>query len=211
MFAVEQHHSIRSSNQPHRIDLQSETLQASFEYLTVPKMELSAFLIAKVTGWEKLNLVDGKANVYFGNSFIGESDINTRLIGDTLELSFGRDNQIIVSRSKVEDKGNTPSIGGKRSESFIYEIQLRNNRNVPVAIRVQDQIPLTQEKEITVEVNDISGASLDAPSGRLQWIRNINSGEALKYKIAFIVRYPKNKNVNIRKTRAVRTPRYRRG
>jgi hypothetical protein len=110
----------------------------------------------------------------------------------------------------VEDKGSTQTIGGKRSDSFIYEIQLRNNRKVPVSIKVQDQIPVAQEKDISVEVSDISGADLDAPSGRLQWIKNMGPGETLRYKIAFTVRYPKNKAVSIRKNRVVRTPRYRR-
>jgi uncharacterized protein (TIGR02231 family) len=208
-FEIEQRHSIRATGEPYSISLQAETLQASFEYLTVPKMELNAFLIAKVTGWQKLNLIDGSANVYYGNSFIGASAINTRLIGDTLELSLGRDKQIVVSRTKIEDKGSTATLGGKRSESFIYEIQVRNNRKVPVTVKIQDQIPVAQEKDITVEDAVISGAALDAPSGRLQWIKNLGAGEVVKYKIAFTVRYPKNRTVNIRKSRLVRTPRYR--
>lgn len=208
-FEIEQRHSIYGDGQPYRIDLQSETLQASYEYLTVPKMELSAFLIAKVTGWQKLNLIDGMANVYYGNTFIGESNINTRLIGDTLELSLGRDNQIVVSRTKVEDKGSTPAWGAKRSESFVYEIQLKNNRKVPVSMKVQDQIPISQEKDITVDVEEISNASLDSPSGRLQWMKALPPGETARYKIAFTVRYPKNRTVNIRKSRLVRTPRYK--
>ena len=208
-FNMEQRHSIKADGTPYHINLSTEMLQASFEYLSVPKMELSAFLIAKVIGWEKLNLIDGTANVYYKNTYIGESVISTRLIGDTLELSMGRDNQVVVSRTKLEDKGSTPALGAKRSESFIYEIQVRNNRSVPVAIKVQDQIPVAQENDITVEVTDISGASMDVTSGRLQWFKTLPPGDILKYKIAFAVRYPKNKTVNIRKSRMVRTPRYR--
>jgi uncharacterized protein (TIGR02231 family) len=208
-FEVEQRHSILADGNPYSIDLREEALQATFEYLAVPKLELSAFLLAKVIGWEKLNLIDGTANVYYGNMFVGQSNINTRLIGDTLELSLGRDNQIVVSRAKVEDKGSTASLGAKRSESFVYELQLRNNRKVPVTIKVQDQIPISQEKDIAVDVTELSGAALDVPSGRLQWIKNLAPGEASHDKIAFSVRYPKNRTVNIRKSRMVKTPRYR--
>ena len=208
-FDIEEKHSIQADGQPYRIDLKKEKLNASFQYLTVPKMESSAFLIAKVTGWEKLNLIDGVANVYYGSTYVGESNINTRLIGDTLELSLGRDNQIVVSRTKVEDNGNTSTLGGKRIESFVYQIQIRNNHKSSVLIQIQDQIPVVQEKEITVEVDDISGARLDVPSGKLQWSKNLEAGEAVKYKIAFAVKYPKNKTVNIRKSRVVMTPRYR--
>jgi len=208
-FNIEQRHSVKADGTPYHIQLTTEMLQASFEYLSVPKMELSAFLIAKVTGWEKLNLIDGTANIYYQNTYIGESTISTRLIGDTLELSMGRDNQVVVSRTKLEDKGSTPAIGAKRSESFIYEIQVRNNRAVPVAIKIQDQVPVAQENDIVVEVADISGANLDVSSGRLQWFKTLPPGDVLKYRIAFAVRYPKNKTVTIRKSRMIRTPRYR--
>lgn len=208
-FEIGQKHSVPSDNKPYHIHIQQKTLPAFYEYLAVPKMDLSAFLVAKVTGWEKLSLIDGKANVYFGNVYIGQSNINTRHIGDTLELSLGRDNQILVSRTKIEDKGSTSFLGSKREESLLYEIQIRNNRKTPVFIKVHDQIPVSQEKDISVEVVDISGATLDAPSGRLEWRRNLGSGEAVKYQVAFSVRYPKNRNVNIRKTRVIRTPRYR--
>lgn len=209
LFALEGVHSVASGDAPYVVGIRGESLQASYEYLAIPKVENSVFLLAKVTGWENLNLIDGVANVYYGNSYVGESDIDTRLIGDTLELSLGRDDQIVVNRTKVEDKGNTPSLTGKRTESFVYEIQLRNNRKVGVAIKIQDQIPVSQEKDISVESSELSGASLDVPSGRLQWQKLLAPGETIRYRIAFEVKYPRNKSVEIRKSRLVRTPRYR--
>jgi uncharacterized protein (TIGR02231 family) len=209
-FTLEGVHSLASGSTPYVVGIKGESLQASYEYLAVPKVENNVFLLAKVTGWENLNLIDGVANVYYGNSYVGESNIDTRLVGDTLELSLGRDNQIVVNRTKVEDKASTSSLGGKRSESFIYEIQVRNNRKVGVSIRIQDQLPISQEKDIVVEASEVSGASLDVPSGRLQWLKLLGPGETVRYRIAFEVKYPKNKSVQIRKNRVVRTPRYRR-
>lgn len=208
-FPIEQRQSVLANGQFHRLDLMDETLNASFEHLAIPKVDLSAFLIAKVTGWEKLNLISGIANVYFGNTYIGESQIDTRFMSDTLGLSLGRDNQILIGRAKIEDKASTRFIGSKRDESFVYEIQVKNNRKTPVAIKIQDQIPVSQESDIIVETSNLSGAEVDKPSGRLQWVRNIQPGEVEKYIVSFAVKYPKNKAVNIRKQRVVRTPRYR--
>jgi uncharacterized protein (TIGR02231 family) len=208
-FDLEGVHSLASGGAPYVVGVKGESLQASYEYLTIPKVENSVFLLAKVTGWENLNLIDGVANVYYGNSYVGESNINTRLVGDTLELSLGRDNQIVVQRVKIEDKGSTSSLAGKRSESFVYEIQVRNNRKVGVALKIQDQLPISQEKDIVVDASEISGAKLDGASGRLQWLKSLGAGETVRYRIAFEVRYPKNKSVQIRKNRTVMTPRYR--
>lgn len=208
-FDIPKPYHIPSGGQPYLIDISSIPLNAAFEYLAIPKVDLSAFLIAKVTGWEKLSLIDGNANIYFGNTYIGESKIDTRLIADTLELSLGRDNQILVSRAKLEDVAGTKLIGMKRTESFVYEIYIKNNRKSTVNIKVLDQVPVSQESDISVDVEDISGASKDDLSGRLQWISAVPPGENVKYRVAFSVRYPKNRHVAIRKQRVVRTPRYR--
>lgn len=209
LFALEGRHTITAGDVPYVVGVTAEKLKASYEYLTIPKVENSVFLLAKVTGWENLNLIDGVANVYYGTTYIGESNIDTHLVADTLELSLGRDNQIVVNRTKLEDKGNTQSLGTKRTETFVYEIQLRNNRKAAVSIRVQDQIPVSQEKDITVETTELSNAALDIPSGRLQWIKSLAPGETTQYRIAFTVKYPKNKTVQVRKNRSIRSPRYR--
>jgi uncharacterized protein (TIGR02231 family) len=209
-FKIDKAHSIEASEKPYLIAVSTQNLDATYEYLTIPKVDMSAFLIAKVTGWEKLNLIDGKANVYFGNTYIGESAINTRLIGDTLDLSLGRDNQVVVKRAKVEDFSATKSIAGKKVESLVYEISVKNNKTTPINIKIQDQIPVSQESDISVEAEDISGAALDAPSGRLQWLKKIGPNETAKCRIAFSVKYPKSKPLSLRKQRTVRSsPRFR--
>ncbi|MDJ1473249.1 DUF4139 domain-containing protein [Xanthocytophaga flava] len=206
-FKIDKVHTIPTNKDSYQIHISDHNLNALYEYLTIPKVDMSAFLLAKVTGWKQLNLIDGKANVYFGNTYIGESNINTQLLGDTLDLSLGRDNQVIVKRTKVEDFAANKSIGGKKSEALVYEISIRNNRPTPLQIKIQDQVPISQESDISVDTDEISGAELDTPSGRLQWKRQISPGEIVKYKIAFTVKYPKNKTISLRKSRTVRTPR----
>jgi uncharacterized protein (TIGR02231 family) len=200
---------IAASDQPHVLHISSATIPTYYEYLTIPKVDMSAFLIAKVTGWENLNLITGPANVYFGNTYLGETKLDTRQLGDTLELSLGRDNQIQVSRTKVKDFAESKFIGTRKEESFRYEIQVKNNRNTPIRIKIQDQVPISQENDISVDIEDVSGAAVDAPSGRLQWSKTIAPGDTAKHSIAFSVKYPKNKRVSIRKERIVRTPRFR--
>jgi uncharacterized protein (TIGR02231 family) len=208
-FTIAKPYTIPGDGNFYMIDISSSDLKAIYEHVAVPKLDLSAFLTAKIPGWEKLNLIDGKATIYFGNTYIGESFINTRLISDTLELSLGRDNLIVVTRAKVEDLAENRFIGGKRTEKLNYKIQIKNNRGVPVNIKLQDQLPVAQETDIIVEVEDISGANWDKPSGRLQWIKTIAPGDNLKCTVAFSVKYPKSKTVSIRQQRMVTTPRYR--
>ncbi len=205
-FVIPTPYTIPSDAKPYQVDITSYSLDAVYGYIAVPKLDRSAFLIAKVSGWEKLNLMDGPMNVYFNNAYIGQSSINTRFIEDTLELSLGRDNQILVTRAKKEDFGSKKLIGTSRKESYKYEIVVKNNKTVPVNIEIQDQLPVSQESDIVVDAEDISGAVLDVPTGKLQWKTSLAAGAGITYKLAFSVKYPKNKAVEVRKFRTINCP-----
>ncbi len=209
-FKLDKLHTILShTSTPYLTSVSEQKLTASYEYLSIPKVDMSAFLLAKVTGWQKLNLIDGQANIYVGNTYIGQSAIQTRQMGDTLDLSLGRDNQVLVKRSKVEDFSEVKSINNKKVETLVYEISVKNNKSKAITIKIQDQVPVSQESDITVEPEDLSAAELDVPSGRLQWKRTINPGESLRLRVSFSVKYPKNKNLILRKSRIIRTPRFK--
>jgi len=197
-FNIVTPYSIPSDAKPYTVDITSYTLNATYGYITVPKLDNSAFLVAKVSGWEKLYLIDGPMNVYFNNAYIGESTLNTQSVEDTLELSLGRDKQIQVSRVKKEDFGSKEFIGSNRKQTFKYEITVKNNKDVPVKIEVQDQVPISQESDITVDVEQISGAQQDNVTGRLKWHTSLKPGETVTYTLSFTVKSPKNKEIHLK-------------
>lgn len=207
-FNIVTPYSIPSDAKPYTVDITSYTLNATYGYVTVPKLDNSAFLIAKISGWEKLYLIDGPMNVYFNNAYIGESNLSTERVEDTLELSLGRDNQIQIARQKKEDYGSKVFIGSSRKQTFKYEITVKNNKNTPIKIEVQDQVPISQESDITVDVENISGAQQDNVTGRLKWVANLKPGESITYTLSFTVKYPKNKEVHLKeyKMRAMACP-----
>ena len=191
-------YSIPSDAKPYTVDITSYTLNATYGYVTIPKLDNSAFLVAKISGWEKLYLIDGPMNVYFNNAYIGASVLSTQRVEDTLELSLGRDNQIQIARQKKEDFGSKALIGSSRKQTFKYEITVKNNKTTPVKIEVQDQVPISQESDITVDVENISGAQFDNVTGRLKWLASLKPGETITYTIAFTVKYPKGKELHLK-------------
>ena len=95
-FDIKQTYSIPSDAKPYIVDVITYNLNASFQYYSVPKVEKEAFMLAGITGWEDLDLVEGPANVYLGGTFVGQSYINTRSVDDTLSLSFGREKKLLL-------------------------------------------------------------------------------------------------------------------
>ncbi|MFH2096515.1 MAG: DUF4139 domain-containing protein, partial [Bacteroidota bacterium] len=202
-FEIKDPYSIPSDGKVYFIEVNKFTLPATYSYCAVPKMDRDAFLLARISGWEDLDIIDGEANVYFGNTYIGQSFINTRYVEDTLDLSLGRDKKILVTRSKLKDFSSKKVIGLNRKENFSYELIVKNNRKVPVKIEIIDQVPVSQEGDITVTVEEISGATLDDMSGKLTWEFELQPGESQKMTLSFSVKYPKNRTVTTRKYRSM--------
>ena len=102
-FIVDVPYTIVSDGQEHAVELATHTLPAKYEYHAVRKLEKDVFLIAKITGWESLNLLSGQANLFFEDKYVGKSHIETRQTDDTLTLSLGRDKNITVTRIRKKD------------------------------------------------------------------------------------------------------------
>ena len=73
-------------------------------------------------------------------------------------------------------------------------------------MKLYDQIPVSQQSDITVTVNDISEANYNEENGILFWNVSLKPGDALKYKISFTIKYPKNKSVQVQKYRTISCP-----
>jgi len=163
-------------------------------------------LIAKITGWEDLDLVEGPAQVYFGGNYVGKSYINTQNVPDTLELSLGRDNNIAVTRVKKKKFSSKKIIGANKKETYVYEITVKNAREVPIQIEILDQFPISTDSEVSVSTDETSGATLNESEGLLSWKITMAPMESKKFTFGFTVKYPKNKKIKLKRFTPVSCP-----
>lgn len=198
-FDIKQTYDIPANGQPYIVDVTSYNLNATYRYSCIPKMEREAFLLARITGWEDLDLVEGPANVYFGGTYVGQSYIYTRSVGDTLDLSLGRDKKLVVTRTKLKEFNNEKTSGTWKKETFSYEIVVKNTRKTPVSVELMDQVPVSQDAEIIVEATELSKGILDPATGFVTWRLNIPPGEQQRVVLTYTIKYPKSKQLNTRR------------
>jgi uncharacterized protein (TIGR02231 family) len=189
-------YSIPSDGIGQLVDVQNHQLPASYKHFAVPKMDKDAFLVAQVTGWEDLNMLSGNANIYFEGTYVGEAFLDMQNTKDTLDLSLGRDNKVIIERKKLKDFSKRNMIGANKKEEFVYEISIRNTKKDPIEINLEDQVPVSKDSQIEVEVTDAGGAEYDVTTGKLVWKINLNSAETKKVTFKYSVKYPKNRVVS---------------
>ncbi|NVO02790.1 MAG: DUF4139 domain-containing protein [Bacteroidetes bacterium] len=207
-FEIKTPYSVPSDNKVYFVDVQTQELPAKYKYIAIPKIDKDAFLVASVTGWENLNLIEGQANIFYGGTYIGQSYIDTRFATDSLEISLGRDKKVAVTRVKKQDLSSKSFIGTNKKEMFIYEINVRNNNSSPIDIEIQDQIPIAQQSDIKIEAIETSKATPDPLSGKLVYSLKLAPSESKVITISFSVQYPKSKKVNVSRSKKVSCPKF---
>ena len=196
-FDISLPYSIPSTGEPQLVNIQNLKLNSTYEYYAAPKLAQSAYLIAKATGWEDKNLLPGEANIYLQNTFVGKSFINPNATTNELDLSFGVDNQVVVTRERIKNFCSTSFLGSNKKEAIGYEIAVRNTKSVPIKIKIQDQIPTSGNEDISVDVEELSDADLNKDTGILTWVKSVNPSSTDKVQIKFEVKFPKDKFVNL--------------
>ena len=194
-FNIQQTYTIESGTEATRIVIDRNNLPASYEYYCAPKINNSVFLVANISGWEKLSLIPGKANIYFDNTYVGNSIINPETSNDTLEISLGQDQRIAVKRNKIVDKCKSKTVGLSKKHNRAYRIEIKNNRNKLVKIKIIDQIPVATNDKIKVEISNKDGARLNDGSGILEWNFEIPPKTLKTTTFEFEVKHPRKLNV----------------
>lgn len=195
-FIIALPYTVASSSKPTLVDIQSNEVKAEYSYSVVPKLDADAFLIAKATGWEEFSLLPGEANIFFEGTFVGKTFIDPNAIGDTLSVSLGRDKRIVVKREELKDLTSKKFIGSNLREEHSWEISVRNTKAEPVTITVEDQLPVTKNKDIEVTSLDNGGAKFEPVSGKLIWKLTLQPNETKKVTYRYEVKYPKDKQIS---------------
>jgi uncharacterized protein (TIGR02231 family) len=194
-FNVTSAYTIPSDNNPHQVDLTVNNLDAHYAYGTVPKLDKTAYVTAKVSGNDLVNQISGEANVYFDGTFTGKTYINGTS-SDSLLLSLGKDKRIQIQRNLLKDFSSKSFAGGSKKELSTWEISIRNTRKDSITIVVEDQIPISTDKEIEVKLLNNGGAEYDETTGKLKWTITLEGEKSHTLKFSFDVKYPKEKIIS---------------
>lgn len=194
LYTIKVPSMIPSYGKPQQVEIRKEKLEASFIHYAVPKLDPDAFLTARITGWEKLNLLPGNASLFFEETYTGQSFLNPGSAGDTLEISLGRDKGISLRRERIKEF-TSRQLGSNKKDIRGFEITVRNNKKVPVNLLLQDQIPVSTNKDISVEASELSGGTLDKQSGKITWNLSLAPGELKTKRLVYEVKYPKERQI----------------
>lgn len=195
-YEIKLNYTIAADGKMHKVLINQKEVPMIMEFAAVPKVCTDAFLMAKVTGWEDMNILPGNARLYFDGGYVGEMYLDASTTSDTLNVNLGRDKTIAITRKKIKEDVKEKIFADDKVETRTIEIVVRNTKNVPVEIVLEDQIPIaTGTNEIRVDLFESGGATLDEATGKLTWKVKLKVKDTKKITFTYQIRYPKGKTI----------------
>jgi uncharacterized protein (TIGR02231 family) len=167
---------------------------------TVPLLNPTAYLQASFTNDEEAPLLPGPVNIHRDGTFVGQSALPLVAQGDKVDLSFGADDQVKVTRVPVARRQAEPGfLGSSRTDTAEFKTVVKNLHDFPIKITVIDRVPVSEVNTITVEMLDQTTkpteATVEDRRGVMSWTYDYAAGEQKEIRLAYRVKWPSDREV----------------
>ena len=120
---------------------------------------------------------------------------------ETVRLGFGADDKIKIERTVL--KRNEGSAGlivtTSKTDERAFKTTVRNGHDFPIRIAIEDQLPVSENEDIVVEMLPSTTAptasNIRDKRGVLEWAFEAKAGEVRDINFAWRLRWPKDKSV----------------
>lgn len=166
-----------------------------------PELEETAYLEATFTHEEAAPLLPGAVALHRDGTYIGRGRLGLVAPGDKVELGFGADDKLKVSRAPVRRRENEPTwLGQTRTDLREFRTVVKSLHTQPVKVTVTERIPFSESTAITVE----SIAAQTTPPTEKQvgdkrgvsaWTFDLAPGAEKEIKVAYRIKWPGDREV----------------
>jgi uncharacterized protein (TIGR02231 family) len=181
--------------------ISTATIAPELVIRSAPVMDSTAYLEVSFAQSEDAPLLPGKVSIYRDGSFVGVSRMASAAKDETVHLGFGADDKVKIERVML--KRNEGSAGlivtTAKTDERAFKTTIRNGHDFPVKVAVQDQLPVSENDDIQVELLPASTPPTTTNAhdrrGVLEWAFEAKPGEARDIAFAFRLRWPKDKAI----------------
>lgn len=137
-------------------------------HVAVPKLRAAAFLRAKIRNpSSSVTLLKGTAGVTLDGSFLGNMVMSRVSPGQIFDLPLGVDPAVQISYPKPSVHRGTQGIFTKESaQVFTRSVWVTNTKTVPVELLVLDQVPLSEDERLSINILQPRGLSKEGDTAK---------------------------------------------
>jgi uncharacterized protein (TIGR02231 family) len=199
VYAIAGRVAVPSTGEMKRVQIDDVALDPTLTVRTVPKAEQKAYLYAKLTTARGTPLLPGTVALFRDATFVGNGRLPLLAPGEEHELGFGVDDMVRVRHAIIEDKrGETGLISTSKTDVRNYRITVKNLHQRPIQLSVLDQIPVSQNDAIKIELQGRTAPTrrdVEDKRGVLAWDMTLTPDEEKAVEFGYRVTWPGAKKV----------------
>lgn len=196
-YEIKLNYNIPCDGKEHFAAILVKDLKTFYRYKAIPKLNTNVYLTAVLPDWEDAITIGGQASVYYDGSYVGSTSLLPGGTEDTIQLSLGIDKNIAIKRQKIKEKCSQKLLDNDIIHHYAYEMTVKNSRASKIEIEVEDQLPLSYDKAVSIEPKDISGAKHDEATGILKWRLFVPARDSKKIAMVYQIKAPKTMPVAV--------------
>jgi uncharacterized protein (TIGR02231 family) len=201
VFRIPGRVSVGASEGAKSLRISTATIAPDLTIRSVPVIDPTAFLEASFIQREEAPLLPGRVAIYRDGVFVGRGQMTAANKEESVRLGFGADDKVKVERAVV--KRNEGSAGlivtTSKTDERSFKTVVRNGHDFPIRIAIEDQLPISENEEIQVEMlpatTPPTATNLRDRRGVLEWAFEAKPGEVKDIAFAWRVRWPKDKGI----------------
>jgi uncharacterized protein (TIGR02231 family) len=192
--------SIGTSEGAKSLRIASATITPDLVIRSTPVLDPTAFLQASFVQGEDAPLLPGKVSIYRDGTFVGRGRMAAAGKDETVRLGFGADDKVKIERTVLKrNEGSTGLIVTSKTDERAFKTSIRNGHDFPIRIAIQDQLPVSENEDIVVEMLPSTTpptiTNVHDKRGVLEWAYEVKPAEVRDVNFAWRLRWPKDKGV----------------
>jgi uncharacterized protein (TIGR02231 family) len=187
--------SISADGSPRSFRLASRDIEPTLGVRTAPGIDPRAFLSAVFTYEDDAPLLAGEIALTRDGVYVGQGRLAQTAPGDTVDLGFGLDERVKVSRVPVRRRETESTwVQGNRTDLREFRTVVKSLHDRPMRVTVIDQVPFSENSAITVEalpnMTPPTERNVQDKRGVLAWTYEMKPGEEREIRMGFRLRWP---------------------
>lgn len=191
--------TLKSGEEPQKLFLHEAKLPAEFSYYSYPRIQELAYLRGRFLNSSDYIFLSGQGSTYVGEEFTGKTWLLNIAPGESAILSFGVDDRVKIKRELVKTfTSKTGLLGNRTRIDFVYRTTIENYHSKADSITLIEQIPVSQNKEITVNIVRIEPKPIEENRnlGTYTFRLNLPPQQKVVIDLAYYVEHPTGKKVS---------------
>ena len=182
-------------------DLTQSQSKVPLKLKIAPAFSRQAFVDATLTNDPKTALLPGPISLYRDGLFEGKGFMPLTAPGAKLDLGFGADPAIKVTRDAIDVNKTGPGfISSTRTQMWDYATKITNSHDFPVDIDVVDRVPVSQNHDISVKILPQTSPGTEKPKpsqrGLMIWNFALKPQETKALRLAWQVQWPDGRDLD---------------